>query len=118
MPAKIAVSRLPVSCDWMAAAGAWTEVSAMAGCRHPLAAMLSALTSKTFEGMEKLVDLNISTAKAAIENSSATTRQLLGAKDAQEFFALSASQAQPNAEKPLSYGRQLATIASDTGAEF
>ncbi|MFK3736165.1 phasin family protein [Massilia sp. TN1-12] len=81
-------------------------------------AMLSTLTSKTFEGVEKLVDLNIATAKAAIEDSSATTRQLLGAKDPQEFFALSASQAQPNAEKALSYGRQLASIATDTGAEF
>lgn len=81
-------------------------------------AMLSALTSKTFEGMEKLVDLNISTTKSALENSSATARQLLAAKDAQEFFAVTASQAQPNAEKALTYGRQLASIAADTGAEF
>ena len=81
-------------------------------------AILSALTSKTFEGMEKLVDLNISTAKNALENSSATARQLLAAKDAQEFFAVTASQAQPNAEKALTYGRQLASIAADTGAEF
>jgi phasin family protein len=81
-------------------------------------AMLSALTSKTFEGMEKLMDLNISTAKAAIEDSSAAARQLLGAKDAQEFFSLSASQAQPKAEKAMSYNRQLAAIAADTGAEF
>jgi phasin family protein len=81
-------------------------------------AMLSALTSKTFEGMEKLVELNISTAKAALEDSSAAARQLLGAKDAQEFLSLSASQAQPKAEKAVAYGRQLATIAADTGAEF
>jgi phasin family protein len=81
-------------------------------------AMFSALTSKTFEGMEKLVGLNIATAKSALENSSATARQLLGAKDAQEFFALSASQAQPAAEKAMSYSRELASIAADTGAEF
>lgn len=81
-------------------------------------AMLSSLTSKTFEGMEKLVDLNINAAKATIEDSSATARQLLAAKDAQEFFALTAAQAQPNAEKALSYGRQLASIAAGTGAEF
>ncbi len=81
-------------------------------------ALMSALTTKTFEGMEKLVGLNISTAKSALEDSSANARQLLGAKDAQEFFALSAQQAQPNAEKALSYGRQLASIAADTGAEF
>ena len=81
-------------------------------------ALMSALTSKTFEGVEKLVGLNISIAKSALEDSSATARQLLGAKDAQEFFSVSAQQAQPHAEKALSYSRQLATIAADTGAEF
>ena len=81
-------------------------------------ALLSALTSKTFEGVEKLVNLNISTTKAAIESSSANARQLLAAKDPQEFFSVGALQAQPNAEKALSYGRQLASIAADTGAEF
>jgi phasin family protein len=81
-------------------------------------ALFSALTSKTFEGMEKLVDLNINTAKAALENSSATTRQLLAAKDPQEFFSLTTANTQPNAEKALSYSRQVASIAADTGAEF
>ncbi|MFL6676583.1 MAG: TIGR01841 family phasin [Massilia sp.] len=81
-------------------------------------ALLSSLTSKTFEGIEKLVDLNINAAKATLEESAAATRQLLTAKDAQEFFSLSAAQAQPTAEKALSYGRQLASIATGTGAEF
>ena len=81
-------------------------------------ALLSTLTTKTFAGLEKLVDLNINTAKTALEDSSATARQLLAAKDAQEFFALSASNAQPNTEKALSYGRQVASIAADTSAEF
>jgi phasin family protein len=81
-------------------------------------ALFSALTSKTFEGVEKLVDLNINTVKAALEDSSANARQLLTVKDAQEFFAVSASQAQPNAEKALAYGRQVASIVADTGAEF
>lgn len=80
--------------------------------------MFSALTAKTFEGMEKLVALNISTAKAALENSSATARQLLAVKDPQEFMALTASQTQPSAEKALAYSRQVASIAADTGAEF
>lgn len=81
-------------------------------------ALFSSLTSKTFEGVEKLVDLNISTARASLENSSAITRQLLGAKDPQEFFSVAATQAQPNAEKAMSYTRQLASIATGTGAEF
>ena len=81
-------------------------------------AIISSLTSKTFEGMEKLVDLNINIAKATLEDSSATARQLLAAKDPQEFFSVSAAQAQPAAEKALSYSRQLASIAAGTGAEF
>lgn len=81
-------------------------------------AMLSSLTSKTFEGMEKLVDLNINAAKATLEESSAAARQLLQAKDPQEFFSLTAAQAQPTAEKALSYGRQLASIAVGAGAEL
>jgi phasin family protein len=81
-------------------------------------ALLSALTSKTFEGVEKLVELNIATAKASLENSSATARQLLAVKDPQEFFSVTTAQAQPSAEKALSYGRKVATIAADTGAEF
>ncbi|MEO7493557.1 MAG: TIGR01841 family phasin [Massilia sp.] len=81
-------------------------------------AVFSALTSKAFEGIEKLVELNITAAKASLEESAATTRQLLAAKDPQEFFSLTAAQAQPTAEKALSYGRQVAAIAASTQAEF
>jgi phasin family protein len=81
-------------------------------------ALLTSLTSKTFEGMEKLIDLNLNAAKATLEESSAAARQMLSAKDPQEFFSLTAAQAQPTAEKALSYSRQLASIAAGTGAEF
>jgi len=81
-------------------------------------AMLSALTSKSFEGVEKLVELNLNVTKAALENSSAIARQLLAVKDAQEFFSVSAAQAQPNAEKVIAYNRQVASIAAGTSAEF
>lgn len=81
-------------------------------------AIFSSLTSKAFEGMEKLVDLNITAAKASLEETSIAARQLLSAKDPQEFFSLSAAQAQPTAEKAISYSRQLASIAAGTQAEF
>ncbi|MES2296939.1 MAG: TIGR01841 family phasin [Pseudomonadota bacterium] len=81
-------------------------------------AILNALTATAFEGMEKLVELNMTAVKASLEESSSATRQLLSAKDAQEFFAVSAAQAQPSAEKAMSYGRQLASIAAGTQAEF
>jgi phasin family protein len=81
-------------------------------------AIFSSLTSKAIEGMEKLVNLNITAAKASLDETSATTRQLLSAKDPQEFFSLTAAQAQPTAEKAISYSRQLASIAAGTQAEF
>eukprot|EP01030_Chromulinospumella_sphaerica_P023131 gene23131-23142_t len=81
-------------------------------------AIFSALTNKAFEGVEKFVDLNLNAAKASLEESSATAKQLLAAKDPQEFFSLATAQAQPAAEKTLAYGRHLASIASSTGAEF
>jgi len=81
-------------------------------------ALFSSLTSKTFESMEKLVALNISTARATLEDSAATTRQLMAAKDPQEFFSLASTQAQPGAEKAMAYSRELASIVSGTGAEF
>ena len=81
-------------------------------------AIFSSLTSKAFESIEKLVELNLTAAKASLEETALTTRQLLAAKDPQEFFSLTAAQAQPSAEKAVSYGRQVASIAASTQAEF
>ena len=80
--------------------------------------LISALTNKAFEGVEKVVDLNLNVAKASLEESSAAAKQFLSAKDAQEWLSLAAAQAQPNAEKALAYGRHLASIASGVQAEF
>lgn len=81
-------------------------------------ALFSALTSKTFESVEKIVELNLGTAKASLEETSNNARQLLAAKDPQEWLSLAAAQAQPNAEKALAYTRNLATITSGVQAEF
>jgi len=81
-------------------------------------AVFSSLTAKAFEGIEKLVELNITAAKASLEESSAATRQLLAAKDPQAFFSLTTAQFQPNAEKAMSYSKQVAAIAAGTQAEF
>ncbi|WP_394781515.1 TIGR01841 family phasin [Undibacterium sp.] len=81
-------------------------------------ALITALTGKAFESVEKFVDLNMTVAKTSLEESTAAAKQLMAAKDPQEFFSLSAAQAQPSAEKALAYGRHLATIASGAQAEF
>ncbi len=79
---------------------------------------LFGLTSKAFEGVEKLVELNMTASKAAIAEAAGTTQAMLAVKDAQELLALQAALFQPLAEKTASYSRHLYEIASGAGAEF
>lgn len=79
---------------------------------------LFGLTGKAFEGMEKLVELNLQVVKSTIAEGQENAQRVLSAKDAQELLALQASLTQPVAEKVLSYGRHLYEIASATQAEF
>jgi len=79
---------------------------------------LFGLTSKAFEGVEKLVELNLQVVKSTIAEGQENAQRALSVKDAQELLALQASLTQPVAEKVLSYGRHLYEIASATQAEF
>jgi len=81
-------------------------------------ALFTSLTGKAFESVEKVVDLNLNVAKASLEDSAITAKQLLSAKDPQEFFSLTAAQAQPAAAKAIAYGRHLAGIATSAQVEF
>ena len=78
---------------------------------------LFGLTNKAFEGVEKLVELNLQVAKAAIGEAAETTRAALSVKDAQELLALQAGLLQPAAEKAAAYSRHLYDIAAATNAE-
>ncbi len=75
------------------------------------------LTNKAFEGVEKLVELNLQVAKASIGEAQETAKASLGVKDAQELLALQAALLQPAAEKAAAYGRHLYDIAASTNAE-
>ena len=78
---------------------------------------LFGLTGKAFQGFERLIELNISTAKIAMTEAAQTTQLALSAKDPQELVALQASLLQPAAEKAAAYGRNVYEIAASTGAE-
>jgi phasin family protein len=81
-------------------------------------ALYSALSAQTFDSVEKLVALNLSTAKNSLAESTATARALLAVKDPQEFISLTTGKVQPAAEKALAYGREVTAIVRGTGAEF
>jgi len=78
---------------------------------------LFGLTNKAFEGVEKLVELNLQVAKTALSEAADTTAAALSVKDAQELLSLQAALLQPTAEKAASYSRHIYDIASSTGAE-
>ena len=78
---------------------------------------LFGLTSKAFEGVEKLVELNLQVAKAALGEAGNTARAAMSVKDAQELLALQAGLLQPTAEKAAAYSRHVYDIAASTNAE-
>ncbi len=79
---------------------------------------LFGLTNKAFEGIEKLVELNLSASRATLNDVANQTTSALSIKDAQELLALQSSLLQPLAEKTAAYSRHLYDIANSTSAEF
>jgi phasin family protein len=78
---------------------------------------LFGLTNKAFEGVEKLVELNVQVAKTALGEVAETTKAAMSVKDAQELMALQAGLLQPAAEKAAAYSRHVYEIAATTNAE-
>ncbi|MFM9881300.1 MAG: phasin family protein [Burkholderiaceae bacterium] len=79
---------------------------------------LFGLTTKAFEGVEKIVELNLTASKAALAETATQVQAALSVKDAQELLALQAGLMQPLAEKTAAYSRHLYDIASASTAEF
>ena len=75
------------------------------------------LTNKAFEGVEKLVELNLQVARAALGEFAEAAKAAMSVKDAQELMALQAGLLQPAAEKAAAYSRHLYDIAAATSAE-
>lgn len=79
---------------------------------------LFGLTQKAFEGVEKLVELNVQATKAALAETANNAQAVMSVKDAQELITLQTSMVQPLAEKAAAYSRHLYDIASSAGAEL
>jgi phasin family protein len=76
------------------------------------------LTEKAFEGVEKLIELNIAASKAAINETMSHAQSLMSIKDPQEFISIQTAMFQPMAEKMTSYGRHVYDITTSTSSEF
>ncbi len=79
---------------------------------------LVGLTNKAFEGVEKIVELNLTASKAALAEIGDHAKAVLSVKDAQELLALQSGLMQPLADKTAAYSRHLYDIASGSTAEI
>jgi phasin family protein len=77
-----------------------------------------AVANAQFAALEKLATLNATVVKNAFEDSIASTRALLGAKDVQEFVGLQNTFAQPAIEKAIAYSKSVYEVATNTNAEL
>lgn len=77
-----------------------------------------ALADKAQASVEKLVDLNMSTSKAALSDSLEHSQALMAAKDPQALAALQAGLAKPLADKTVAYAQDFQKIVAGAGAEF
>ena len=75
------------------------------------------LTGKVFEGVEKLVALNLQVVKSTLAESQDNLTKVPGVSDPQQWFTLQAGFTAPFVEKSLSYSRQLFDIALTTQTE-
>lgn len=76
------------------------------------------MTGKTFEGVEKLAQLNLAAGKAALSESAAHAQSLLKVKDVQGLLALQTESLQPVGEKVSAYSRHVFDIATGTQAKL
>ena len=79
---------------------------------------LLGLTYKAFEGVEKMVELNLTASKAALTEIGDHAKAVMSAKDAQEVMALQSGFVQPLSEKTAAYSRHLYDIATGSSAEL
>lgn len=76
------------------------------------------LSVKTFAGFEKFVELNVSAARAHLNEVAEHAQTVMNVKDAQEFVSIHSSLVQPYAEKAVSFGRHVSEISSELSGEF
>ncbi len=88
-----------------------------AGARANAESMLT-LAKSVFASAERLAALNLNTARALLEDSVASTRLLMDAKDPKALIGLQANLIKPAIEKVLAYSKSVYEISTDISGEF
>jgi len=93
-----------------------TPESLSAAQKENLDAMMK-LSHKAFEGVEKMVDLQLNAARTSLQETAEKFKALMSVKDAQEMVNLNKDMAAPNTEQALDYSRKIYDIATQTSSE-
>ena len=78
----------------------------------------NALASKTVQGVEQVVNLNMATAKKAMDNTMSAGEQISQASTPQAAMSTAAAQSQPGMQQAVSYGQDLKTIIDEIHDDF
>lgn len=76
------------------------------------------LANITLQSTERLVGLQIKTAKEALDESIKSAQALTDVKNVQDLLSLQSTSAQPNLEKAVAYSRSLYEVAAETQTQI
>lgn len=76
------------------------------------------LTSKTVQGVEQVIALNLATAKSQLQDGLAASKEISQASDAKAALQAAAEQLQPSATSAATYHQQLGDIIAEIREEF
>lgn len=95
----------------------YTAENIQAVRRRQVEALLG-LSGKTFEGVERLIALNLRTVRSAIDEASQAALATVSARDVKSLIDARIAGVQPAVEKVRAYNRDVAEIVRSTGAEL
>ena len=78
----------------------------------------NALTSQAGQGVERVVALNVATAKSAVEDGLAAGKELSQSKDPKAAMAAAGAQMQPDLSGATAHNQQLSEIIKDIHDEL
>jgi len=77
-----------------------------------------AVAAKSFEGFEKLAELNLAAAKTSFEESAEQLKAMMEVKDVKALADLAVSSGQPATDKIGAYAKHMYEITNETGSEI
>lgn len=80
--------------------------------------LVSELSQKMFETVQKFNELNMQVARTVVQDSLSSAQQVMVAKDPYEALSIASVQAQPAAEKIRAYQQHLTDIAARSQADM